>query len=133
MRVANAHMAQAIRVISVERGFDPRRFTLLPFGGAGPMHALDLAEALTIGRVLVPRYPGVLSALGLALADFTVSRSRTVMWQLGGGRGRSADAGGRLRAAGRGSRAEVAAAGFAADAIRSSRRSICAIAASRSS
>ena len=79
MRVANAHMEQAIRVISVERGFDPRDFTLLPFGGAGPMHALDLAEALHIGRVLVPRYPGVLSALGLALADFTVDHSRTVM------------------------------------------------------
>ncbi len=82
IRVADAHMEQAIRVTSVERGFDPRAFTLLPFGGAGPMHALALAEALHIGRVLVPRYPGVLSALGLVLADFTVDRSRTLMWSL---------------------------------------------------
>ncbi len=82
IRVANAHMEQAIRVISIERGFDPRQFTLVPFGGAGPMHALDLAEALHIGQVLIPRTPGVLSALGLALADFTVDRSRTLMWPL---------------------------------------------------
>lgn len=82
IRVADAVMEQAIRVISVERGFDPRSFALLPFGGAGPMHALALAEALHIGRVLVPRYPGVLSALGLTLADFTVDHSRTVMWPL---------------------------------------------------
>ncbi len=82
IRVANAHMEQAIRVISIERGFDPRQFTLVPFGGAGPMHALDLAEALRIGQVLIPRTPGVLSALGLALADFIVDRSRTLMWPL---------------------------------------------------
>ncbi|MGC8781847.1 MAG: hydantoinase/oxoprolinase family protein, partial [Anaerolineae bacterium] len=82
IRVANAAMEQAIRVISVERGFDPREFTLVPFGGAGPMHALDLADALHIGRVLIPRTPGVLSALGLVLADFTVDRSRTLMWPL---------------------------------------------------
>jgi len=82
IRVANASMEQAIRVISVERGFDPRDFTLVPFGGAGPMHALDLAAALHISRVLIPRFPGVLSALGLALADFTVDRSHTLMWPL---------------------------------------------------
>ena len=82
IRVADAHMEQAIRVISVERGFDPRAFTLLPFGGAGPMHALALADALHISCVLAPRYPGVLSALGLVLADFTVDHSRTVMQPL---------------------------------------------------
>jgi N-methylhydantoinase A len=82
VRVADARMEQALRVISVERGFDPRRFALLPFGGAGPMHALTLAEALHIRRVLIPRYPGVLSALGLTLADFTVDHSRTVMRSL---------------------------------------------------
>lgn len=79
VRVADARMEQALRVISVARGFDPREFTLAPFGGAGPMHALALAEALHIGRVLIPRYPGVLSALGLTLADFTVDASRTLM------------------------------------------------------
>jgi N-methylhydantoinase A len=82
IRVADAHMEQAIRVISVQRGFDPRAFTLLPFGGAGPMHVLALAEALQINRVLVPRYPGVLSALGLVLADFTMDHSRTLMCPL---------------------------------------------------
>jgi N-methylhydantoinase A len=84
IRVANAKMEQAIRVISIERGFDPRAFTLIPFGGAGPMHVLDLAAALHIERVLVPRYPGVLSALGLTLADFVKDYSQTVMWPLEG-------------------------------------------------
>jgi N-methylhydantoinase A len=80
LRVADARMEQAIRVVSVARGHDPRRFVLVAFGGAGPMHALTLAESLRIGRVLIPRYPGVLSALGLTLADFTLDFSRTVMW-----------------------------------------------------
>ena len=79
VRVADARMEQALRVISVARGADPRDFTLLPFGGAGPIHALSLAEALRIPRVLIPLRPGVLSAFGLALADFTVDFSRTVM------------------------------------------------------
>lgn len=79
LRVANATMERAIRVISVERGHDPRRFTLAPFGGAGPMHACDLADALHIPRVLVPRYPGVLSALGMLTADLVKDYSRTVM------------------------------------------------------
>jgi len=82
VRVANARMEQAIRVISIEKGFDPRNFVLVPFGGAGPMHALELAEALHIGRVLIPRHPGVLSALGLTLADFVKDYSRTVMRSL---------------------------------------------------
>ncbi len=82
IRIANAHIEQALRVISVERGFDPRAFTLLPFGGAGPMHALDLAAALHIRQVLIPRYPGVLSALGLTLADYVKDYSQTVMWPL---------------------------------------------------
>lgn len=71
LEVANAHMQRALRVVSVERGYDPRDFTLLAFGGAGPLHACDLAEGLSIGRVLVPRYPGVLSAFGMAFADMT--------------------------------------------------------------
>jgi N-methylhydantoinase A len=62
-------MARALRVMSVERGVDPRGLALVAFGGAGPMHACALADELAIGRILVPRRSGVLSALGLALAD----------------------------------------------------------------
>lgn len=66
LRVANANMESALRRVSVERGYDPRDFTLVAFGGAGPLHACDLAEALRIPRVLVPPYPGVMSAAGMA-------------------------------------------------------------------
>ena len=69
LRVANATMERALRRISVERGHDPRDYTLVPFGGAGPLHACALAEALGIRRVLVPPHPGVLSAYGLGTAD----------------------------------------------------------------
>ena len=69
LRVANAGMMRALRVISVERGLDPREFALLAFGGAGGMHACALAEELDMERVLVPRAGGVLSALGLAISD----------------------------------------------------------------
>jgi N-methylhydantoinase A len=76
--VANAVMEKAIRVISVERGHDPRDYTLVAFGGAGGLHACDLAGALRIPRVLVPRYPGGLSALGILRADVIHDYSRTV-------------------------------------------------------
>lgn len=69
VRVANAEMVRALRVISVERGLDPRSYVLVSFGGAGPMHACALAEELGMTRVLVPRVSGVLSALGLAVSD----------------------------------------------------------------
>ena len=69
VRVANAEMVRALRVISVERGLDPREFALLAFGGAGGMHACALAEELGMGTVLFPRAGGVLSALGLAISD----------------------------------------------------------------
>ena len=69
LRVANAEMTRALRVISVERGLDPREFALLAFGGAGGMHACALAEELGMTSVLVPRAGGVLSALGLAISD----------------------------------------------------------------
>ena len=71
VRVANVNMERALRVVSVERGHDPRRFTLVAFGGAGPLHACELAEALAIPRVLVPPFPGVLSAFGMAAAPVT--------------------------------------------------------------
>ena len=78
-RVVNANMERAIRAISLERGYDPRRFTLVPFGGAGPMHSCELAEELGIPRVLVPPRPGILSALGVAIADVVKDYSRTAM------------------------------------------------------
>jgi N-methylhydantoinase A len=79
IRVANANMEAAIRVISVERGCDPRHFTLVAFGGAGPLHACELAAALHIPRVLIPATPGVLSALGMLIADTLKDYVRTVM------------------------------------------------------
>ncbi len=69
LRVANATMARGIRVVSVERGHDPRRLTLVPFGGAGPMHGSPLARDLAIPRLLVPPTPGILCALGMLVAD----------------------------------------------------------------
>jgi len=79
VRVVNATMERAIRAISLERGYDPRRFTLLAFGGAGPMHACELAQELRIPRVLVPPFPGALSAFGVAIADVVKDYSRTVL------------------------------------------------------
>jgi N-methylhydantoinase A len=79
VRVVNSNMERAVRTISLERGYDPRQFTLLPFGGAGPMHACDLARELGIPRVLVPLHPGILSALGAAIADIVKDYSQTVM------------------------------------------------------
>lgn len=67
--VANANMARAIRAVSVERGIDPRDFTLAAFGGSGPAHACDLARSLDINRVLLPMMPGVFTALGMLTGD----------------------------------------------------------------
>jgi N-methylhydantoinase A len=79
IRVANATMERAIRVISVERGNDPRHFSLVAFGGAGPMHACDLARSLAIPNIIVPNNAGVLSALGLLMADVVKDFSQTVL------------------------------------------------------
>ncbi|NLG69351.1 MAG: hydantoinase/oxoprolinase family protein [Firmicutes bacterium] len=68
-RIVEASMMQAIRVVSTQRGHDPRRYTLVAFGGGGPLHAIRLAEELGIRRVLVPRHAGLLSAFGLLVAD----------------------------------------------------------------
>ncbi len=80
--VVTANMARAIRVISVQRGHDPRDYTLVAFGGAGPLHAARLAKELDIGRILVPRNPGILCAMGLLLtdlrADFATTRLHTL-------------------------------------------------------
>jgi N-methylhydantoinase A len=82
VRVANQEMARALRVVTVERGVDPRDYALMPFGGAGPMHAAALADELDIDRILCPRASGVLSALGLIVSDRRRDTARTVM--LGG-------------------------------------------------
>ncbi|MBF0526413.1 MAG: hydantoinase/oxoprolinase family protein, partial [Deltaproteobacteria bacterium] len=70
---------KAIRVISVERGYDPREFALFTFGGAGGLHAADLARMLNIHRVIVPQNPGILSAIGMLMADVIKDYSLTVM------------------------------------------------------
>ena len=82
VRVADAEMVRALRVMTVEQGIDPRRFALLAFGGAGPLHAAAIAGELGMTTILCPRASGVLSALGLAAADRRASEQRTVL--LGG-------------------------------------------------
>lgn len=79
IRVANANMERAIRVVSVERGYDPRDFALLAFGGAGGMHACEIADALDMRTVIVPRQAGVLSALGMLMADVTKDYTASVL------------------------------------------------------
>jgi N-methylhydantoinase A len=79
LHVANVNIDRALRRVSVARGHDPRDFTLVAFGGAGPLHACEVAAGLHIPRVLVPRYPGVLCALGLLMADVAVETSRSVI------------------------------------------------------
>src|SRR5213078_4327513 len=79
VRVANQEMIRALRVVTVERGVDPRRYALLPFGGAGPMHAAALAEQLEITRLVCPLASGVLSALGLIAAGRRRDTARTVL------------------------------------------------------
>ncbi len=84
VRVVNATMEKAIRVVSIERGRDPREFALVAFGGAGGLHACALAEALSIPHVIVPALPGALSALGILVSDVVKDYSRTVLWRVSG-------------------------------------------------
>jgi len=84
VRVVNATMEKAIRVVSIERGRDPRDFALVAFGGAGGLHACALAEALSIPHVIVPALPGALSALGILGSDVVKAYSRTVLWCVSG-------------------------------------------------
>jgi N-methylhydantoinase A len=84
IRVANANMEAALRVVSVERGQDPRLFTMVSFGGAGGLHVCELAMALQVPLVVVPRSPGTLSALGVLLGDVVRDYSRTVMKKVSG-------------------------------------------------
>jgi N-methylhydantoinase A len=80
LSVANTNMERALRHISVERGHDPRQFALLPFGGAGGLHAVELARALRVPLVIAPQAPGALSAIGVMVADVIKDQSRTVMF-----------------------------------------------------
>lgn len=81
--VVTANMARAIRVVSVQRGHDPRDYVLTAFGGAGPLHAARLARELDIGRILVPRNPGILCAMGLLLTDLRADFASTRLTTLG--------------------------------------------------
>lgn len=80
--IANANMLRILRVVSVARGHDPRDFSLVAYGGAGPLHATDLAEEMSIDRVIVPRLPGLFSALGLLYADTSTDFVETLMLAL---------------------------------------------------
>ena len=82
IRVVNATMEKAIRVVSIERGRDPRHFALVAFGGAGGLHACALAEALSIPHVIAPAFPGALSALGILASDVVKDYSRTILWRV---------------------------------------------------
>lgn len=79
VQIANANMEAAIRAVSVQRGHDPRDFALLAFGGAGGMHACEIAESLEMSTVIVPEHAGVLSALGMLLADVRKDYSQTIL------------------------------------------------------
>jgi N-methylhydantoinase A len=82
--IVTANMTKAIRVISVQRGYDPREFALMAFGGAGPIHAAHLARELESPRIIVPPYPGVLCAMGLLLTDLATDYARTRLTPLDG-------------------------------------------------
>ena len=82
IRVVNANMERALRVVSIERGYDPRDFALVAFGGAGGLHACELAESLSIPTVIIPARPGALSAFGILVSDVVKDFSRTLLWRL---------------------------------------------------
>jgi N-methylhydantoinase A len=82
IRVVNSVMEKAIRVVSIERGHDTREFALVAFGGAGGLHACELADALSIPRVMIPALPGALSAFGILVSDLVKDYSRTVLWRV---------------------------------------------------
>src|ERR1700674_895780 len=81
VRVGNANMERALRVVSIERGYDPREFALVAFGGAGGLHACELAEAMAIPIVVIPARPGALSAFGILVSDVVKDYSRTLLWR----------------------------------------------------
>src|SRR5262249_56139808 len=82
MRIVDGRMEEAMGVVSIEGGHDPREFALVAFGGAGGLHACELAEAMSIPRVIVPAMPGALSAFGILASDVVKDYSRTVVWRV---------------------------------------------------
>ena len=118
-RVVTANMARAIRLISIQRGHDPREYCLMPFGGGGPVHAGRLARELGMRRILVPRNPGILCALGLLLTDLRHDLSVTRRTRL------EAGSVGAIRGAMAGLYAD-AAAWFAAESVAPERRRLVA-------
>jgi N-methylhydantoinase A len=113
LRVANANIVRGIRVVSVERGHDPRQCVLVPFGGAGPMHGTPVARELRIGKIIVPPTPGILCALGQLLADLRHDLMETHIFPYTpANAGRATDIARRLREAGD---ARLAADGVIAD------------------
>ena len=115
VRIANARMAGAIRLVSVERGHDPARFTAVPFGGGGALHASALIKEVGLKSALVPRYPGITSALGCIMADVRHDRVATVNLMLEHLDAAALDA--RMIDDGRAARAIVAASGLTLDGI----------------
>ena len=79
IRILNSNMSLAIRANSVAKGFDPRRFALLPFGGAGPLNGVALAEAVSAREVIVPPAPGITAAIGLLVTDMQYEFTRSVL------------------------------------------------------
>ena len=120
VRVVNASMVAAIRRLTVERGLDPRDFTLCAFGGAGPLHGAELAREMGIGETLVPLAPGVTSALGLLMSNLREDRVRTLVTMLDAIE--PAELTARLDELDREARAPLAAIGLSGSALRSERR-----------
>jgi len=79
LAIVNANMTRILRLISVARGYDPRNFTLIAYGGAGPLHAAELAESMSISHVVIPLLPGLFSTIGLLYADMNIDLVKTVM------------------------------------------------------
>ena len=115
-------MEKAIRVISVERGHDPRDYTLVAFGGAGGLHACSLASALGMRGVLLPIFPGALSALGILRADVVTEFSRTVLLTVDSAARAEAEIAAGFRSLEREGQRAMSAEGFAASKIRIERR-----------
>jgi N-methylhydantoinase A len=115
VRVANARMAGAIRLVSIERGHDPGRFAIMPFGGGGALHAGALIGEVGLARAIVPRFPGITSALGCVIADLRHDHVETVNLMLDGFDAAGLEA--RMIASGEAARAVVEAAGVAVERI----------------